>query len=143
MVDFFICDGNDYTFHPTNRLETCEVVPGSSRSKFVDASLLSCDDMEMRFVEFAHNVWYEKRLGLNFIQPHFVRPVTQVGFENRRLPEATFAWLKQWYMEAQAREAVVEGPVGPCMNQHVSESIMSVPVPVPVPVPAPFCPFVH
>ena len=46
-----------------------------------------------------------------------MRSVTDVGFENRQLPEATFAWLKQWYDDNKDREAVVEGPVGPCMNQ--------------------------
>lgn len=68
---------------------------------------------------------YEKRLGLNYIQPSFVRAVTGPGFENRRLPEATFAWLREWYADAQGSHGVVEGPVGPCMNQHVSESVMT------------------
>ena len=125
MVDFMVVDGSEYEFSPSNRLETCEIVPGSSNSRFVDADQISCDDMHMRFVEFSHNVWYEKRLGLNYVQPALVESVTDAGFENRRLPEATFAWLRDWFEEKQRTESIVEGPVGPCMNQHVSESIMT------------------
>lgn len=125
MVDFMVVDGNFYEFHPTNRLETCEIVPGSASSKFIDAEQISCDNMRMRFVEFSHNVWYEKRLALNYIQPALVEPVTDMGFENRRLPEATFKWLREWFAEKQLSDSQIEGPVGPCMNQHVAESIMT------------------
>lgn len=51
-----------------------------------------------------------------------VRAVTEVGFENRRLPEATYAWLKAWYDSEQLQDEVAETIVGPCMNQHVSPS---------------------
>lgn len=108
MVDFMVVDGSFYEFKPANRLETCEIVPGSANSKFVDPGSISCDDMSMRFVEFSHNIWYEKRLALNFIQPAFVRPVTNAGFELRRLPEETFKWLREWYAEHQAKDGIVE-----------------------------------
>jgi hypothetical protein len=93
LVDFMTVDGSEYILSPLNRLETCEVIPGLQ--KFTDGEL-SCDDMDMRLLEFSHNVWYEKRLGLNFVQPQMVRAVTQNGFENRRLPEDTYKWLKEW-----------------------------------------------
>jgi len=125
MVDFMVVDGNFYEFHPENRLETCEIVPGSTNSKFVEADQISCDDMQLRFVEFSHNVWYEKRLGLNYVQPALVEGVTESGFDLRRLPEETYLWLREWFQKKQVTDSMVEGPVGPCMNQHVAESIMT------------------
>lgn len=53
LVDFFAVKENEYHFSPLNRLETCEVVPGSK--KFVEGDL-NCDDMELRLVEFTHQV---------------------------------------------------------------------------------------
>jgi hypothetical protein len=132
MVDFMVVDGALYEFHPANRLETCEIVPGSANSqaasaaRFIDAASISCDDMGMRFVEFSHNVWYETRLGLNYQQPALVERVTSgPGFDHRRLPAETYRWLRDWYEEHRAVKGVVEGPVGPCMNQHVAESVMT------------------
>ena len=116
LLDFMVVNGQDYTFQPSNRLETCEIVPGSE-SSFVSGDILSCDDMDMRFVEFTHNVWYQKRLGLNYVQPQMVRPVTAEGFKNIRLPSHTFAWLKQWFHESQKKIEQEESTVGPCMNQ--------------------------
>ncbi len=39
-----------------------------------------------------------------------------------RLPESTFAWLKQWYDDEQKRIEISESAVGPCMNQAVAPS---------------------
>jgi hypothetical protein len=54
--------------------------------------------MEPRLEEFANNVWYEKRLGLNYVQPQLVEAVTSNGFMNIRLPPDTYKWLKEWYV---------------------------------------------
>jgi len=121
LVDFMVVTGDDYIWSPKNRLETCEIVPGSK--KFVEGDL-SCDDMDLRLVEFGHSVWYHKRLGLNYVQPQMVRPVTEEGFLNRKLPTETYKWLKDWYDTQKKKYEETEGPVGPCMNQHVAPSTM-------------------
>ena len=78
IIDFMVVDGLPYSWSPVNRLETCEIVPGSASSQaavtglFVDENALTCDNMETRFVEFSHNVWHVKRLGLNYVQPQLV-----------------------------------------------------------------------
>jgi len=59
---------------------------------------------------------------LNYVQPQFVRPVTSEGFLNIRLPAETYGWLKAWYEREQLVDEGGEGPVGPCMNQHVAPS---------------------
>lgn len=119
LVDFMVVDGSSYTWSPVNRIETCEV--GIQAKSFVEGEL-SCEDMHMRLIEFTHNVWYHKRLGLNYVQPQMVRRVTDSGFEKRKLPPATYKWLKEWYDEQKLIQEVGEGPVGPCMNQHIAPS---------------------
>lgn len=119
LVDFMVVDGTPYTWGPINRLETCEVIDGAK--SFVEGEL-SCSDMNMRLVEFTHGVWYKKRLGLNYVQPQMVRAVTDAGFLNSKLPADTYKWLLEWYQEKQTQSEIGEGPVGPCMNQHVSPS---------------------
>ncbi|KAJ1406554.1 hypothetical protein B484DRAFT_209656 [Ochromonadaceae sp. CCMP2298] len=84
-----------------------------------------CGNMYTRLVEFAHKVFYAKRLGLNFVQPQFVRAVTEVGFELRPLPADTYRWLRQWYDQERLRAEVLEGSSGPCMNQHVAPSLVT------------------
>lgn len=98
LVDFMVVDGSDYVFSPINRLETCEVpAPGATTSEFVDPTRpLSCDNMYLRILDFTHSVYYAKRLGLNYVQPQFVPPVTPTGFEHRQLPAETYAWLKRY-----------------------------------------------
>lgn len=121
LVDFMAVDGSEYIINSLNRLETCEIITGLQ--KFTDGDV-TCDDMEMRLLEFSHNVWYEKRLGLNFVQPQMVRAVTVKGFENRRLPADTYKWLKEWY-DISKKEENIESGVGPCMNQHISPSLIT------------------
>jgi len=65
---------------------------------FTHGKLIECDDVYTRMEEFCHRVWYDKRLGLNYVQPALVPAVTQGGFELRRMPEDTFAWLRDWYV---------------------------------------------
>ena len=83
ILDFMVVDGLPYSWSPVNRLESCEIVPGSTNAQaavtglFVDEGALTCDNMETRFVEFSHNVWHVKRLGLNYVQPQLV-PVSYV-----------------------------------------------------------------
>jgi len=96
LVDYTVVDGDSHTFHPVNRLETCEVDPAAAVSEFVDPSKpLSCENMYHRLLAFTHGVYYTKRLGLNFVQPQMVKQVTPTGFEHRTLPPATYAWLKR------------------------------------------------
>jgi hypothetical protein len=120
VVDFMVVNGQGYTFAPVNRLETCEVAPGTEMLWAGDGQPISCDDLKVRLIEFTHNVWHEKRLGLNFVQPQVVRAVTHNGFEHRKLPEETYTWLKAWYDREQLNNEIVEGGVGPCMNQHIA-----------------------
>jgi len=124
LVDWMSAEQPEYLLSPANRLETCEVVPGAE-ARFVSASQLTCDNVQMRFAEFQYNVYYAKRLGLNYVQPQLVRAVTNSGFSLRQLPTATFKWLKDWYDENKVARHVVEHSVGPCMNQHVAESVMT------------------
>jgi len=120
IVDFVAVNGLNYDFSPLNRLETCEVVPGTQTFYAANNQAMSCENMKVRLIEFTHQVWHEKRLGLNFVQPQLVRPVTPNGFEHRRLPEGTYKWLKAWYDREQMMSEINEGGVGPCMNQHVA-----------------------
>jgi hypothetical protein len=98
IVDFFVVNENAYLLGPHNRLDTCEVEQThTDDGKMVFAeSQLSCDDMEGRVTEFCMHVWHSKRLGLNYVQPQLVRSYTPIGFELRRMPEATFSWLRKW-----------------------------------------------
>lgn len=98
LVDFMVVQENEYHLSPHNRLESCEIVPGTENLIQQD---LSCDNMELRFEEFCHQVWYGKRLGLNFVQPKMVRPVTRDGFRLIPMPASTYAWLKSWYQQQQ------------------------------------------
>jgi len=123
LVDFMVVDGDSYTFSPVNRLETCEIEPGATRSEFVDPDQpLDCENMYHRLLAFAHSVYYAKRLGLNYVQPQFVEQVTPTGFEHRTLPPATYAWLKGWYDRERLLQEEIESSSGPCMNQHVAPS---------------------
>jgi hypothetical protein len=120
LIDFMTVNGDDYEFHPSNRMESCEVSHITEGGEFVDAEHLTCDNMEMRFVEFSNQVWHVKRLGLNYVQPKLVPPVTDAGFEKRKLPATTYAWLREWYTRQRELEEIDENAVGPCMNQHVA-----------------------
>eukprot|EP01036_Dinobryon_divergens_P032554 gene32554-42170_t len=126
IVDFMVVNGAEYVFSPQNRLETCEVLPGTKRN-FSSNGLddLTCNSMFLRMVEFTHNIWHDKRLGLNYVQPLIVRPVTESGFEHRRLPAETYAWLKEWYLTEKQKLEQDEGAIGPCMNQHVAPTAIT------------------
>jgi hypothetical protein len=96
IVDFMVADGSDYVLSPYNRIETCEVIPGETVSEFVGPDqTLDCSNMYLRLLDFTHSVFYAKRLGLNYVQPQFVEQVTPNGFVHRKLPPATYAWLKR------------------------------------------------
>lgn len=96
VVDYFVVDGDHYYFSPVHRLETCEIVPGTDTSEFVDPDQpLDCGNMYLRLLDFTHKVFYAKRLGLNYVQPQFVQQVTATGFEHRQLPVDTYQWLKR------------------------------------------------
>lgn len=114
VIDYFVVEDDEYTFSPVNRLETCEIVEGAKVSEFVDPDKpLDCSNMYLRLLDFTHSVFYAKRLGLNFVQPQFVRQVTPTGFEHRQLPPATYQWLKRY---AYSLECGSEGvfSVGDC-----------------------------
>ena len=44
-IDFLVVDGLSYNFSPANRIETCEIVPGSRQIGFVDEKEYTCDNM--------------------------------------------------------------------------------------------------
>jgi Tfp pilus assembly protein PilE len=121
MVDYFMVESNEYHFNPQNRLETCEVIESS---EFLDNQTIGCDDMSVRFADYSFRHWYSKRLGLNFVQPKLVEPasISRNGFELRKLPKATYNWLRAWYDHEQLLNEVGEGSAGPCMNQLVAPS---------------------
>lgn len=130
IVDYMVVHESAYIFSPVNRIETCDSEEltagqynfhGTQLIKFTEGQI-ACDDMQQRLIEFTHRVWYIKRLGLNYVQPKLVPPVTHNGFELRRLPEDTYKWLKEWYVHAQTSSSAVEHAVGPCMNQHIAPS---------------------
>mmetsp|Transcript_4231 Transcript_4231/g.4385 ORF Transcript_4231/g.4385 Transcript_4231/m.4385 type:complete len:450 (+) Transcript_4231:81-1430(+) len=121
VVDFMVVDGREYTLSPLNRLETCEVPLGMVPTY---ASTIHCDNMDSRLYEFSHQVWHTKRLGLNYVQPQMVEAVTEDGFQLLKLPADTYKWLKEWYDEEKSKETT-ETSAGPCMNQKVSPSMVS------------------
>ena len=125
IVDFLaIADNSSYTFHPSNHLEKCEVMNYHEEISFTDGKV-DCNDMELRYVEFSHAEFYERRLGLNFFQPQITAPVTKEGFLKRQLPSDTFAWLKEWYTQAQLHSENTEYRSGAIMNQATSPSAMT------------------
>lgn len=84
ILDFFVVDGSRYVLRPENRLETCEFKSKQDvNSMWMEAGALSCENIYSRLVDFSHNVWYDKRLGLNFVQPQVIRAYSEVGFEHR------------------------------------------------------------
>ena len=102
LVDFMIVDGSNYYLNPSNRLETCELREGSEEgsqdAQFAPADQLSCGNMVARFHEFSQSVWHLQRIGLNYVQPQLVPPVTKEGFLHIKLPTDTYKWLKDWYV---------------------------------------------
>lgn len=120
-VDFMVVNGEEiYFISPKNRIETCDSIPESERIHL--PGHIDCADLENRLAEFTHYVWHKKRLGLNYVQPKFVAPVTDEGFLKIKMPEDTYKWLKAWYDEALSEKIDVETAVGPCMNQYVAPS---------------------
>jgi hypothetical protein len=121
MVDFMMVESANYYFSPNNRLETCEFI---ENSEYVGNQSISCDDMPLRFYDFTSRHWASKRQGINFVQPKLVAPTSrsQNGFELRKLPDATFRWLNDWYAREQLVNARTEGSVGLCINQQVAPS---------------------
>lgn len=125
IVDYFVVDEGRYTFRAENRLHTCDL-PDDYDPLAVRRVSCADGDLYFRFLEFSQHVFHEKRVGLNFVQPHLVRAVTNEGFVHTRLPPETFDWLRGWYVaeQARARERDIESTAGPCMNQHVAPSVM-------------------
>ena len=93
-------------------------LPSATTYTYSPSHTIDCQDMTLRLIEFTHRVWFHQRLALNYIQPQLVRPVTENGFELRKLPPTTYSWLLNWYKEKQALAEQNEGGVGPCMNQQ-------------------------
>lgn len=127
ILDYMVVDGREYEFSRVNRIETCDIDESFVPLVAPSESAVTCENIFLRFLEFAHGIWHDKRIGLNFVQPKVVRAVTQSGFELRPLPAATFLWLSDWYAQEQRRrlEEEVESTAGPCMNQLVAPSTMT------------------
>ena len=130
IVDYFVVHEDKYVLSSHNRIETCDSneltsnqynYHGTQLTKFADGEI-DCNDLESRFIEFTHRVWYIKRLGLNYFQPKIVPPVTKTGFELRQLPVETHKWLKEWYITTQSTSEVIERKVGPVLNQYAAET---------------------
>jgi hypothetical protein len=120
VVDFMVIIDDNYHFNPINRQQSCE--------SYDDDYLFipnHCQDMNLRFEQFLNWVFHQKRLGLNYVQPKFVPPVTAEGFLHRKLPNSTYTWLKQWYDAEQLRLGGIESKAGPCMNQLVAPSVIA------------------
>jgi hypothetical protein len=113
----------EYGLHPSNHLERCDVMNDDEISFTQGQS--SCHEMDKRFIEFAHAIYHEKRLALNYFQPQIVKSVTKEGFIHTTLPTATYLWLKEWYEKSQPLDEVVEASSGSCMNQAVSPSTVT------------------
>lgn len=128
IVDFMVVDGDDYSFSPYNRMETCEVMSDeentASFGQFAE-QWVECNNMYLRMYEFTHSIWHTKRLALNYVQPQLVRAVTETGFEKRQLPPDTYRWLQAWYEEQKKLREEAESSSGPCMNQHVAPSTIT------------------
>jgi len=128
IVDFMVVDGDDYSFSPYNRMETCEVMADeenvASFGQFAE-QWVECNNMYLRMYEFTHSIWHTKRLALNYVQPQLVRAVTETGFEKRQLPPDTYRWLQAWYEEQKKLREEAESSSGPCMNQHVAPSTIT------------------
>ncbi len=88
IIDFMSVSETEYVFHKTNRLESCELLEQDDRNRnrninggqgqgqghgiFINDGSVTCDNMNLRFAEFKYNVYYHKRLGLNYIQPQMI-----------------------------------------------------------------------
>lgn len=125
ILDYFVVDEDRYTFRAENRLRSCDL-PDDYDPLAVRRVSCTDGDLYFRFLEFSQHVFHEKRVGLNFVQPHLVRAVTNEGFVHTQLPQGTFEWLRGWYVAEQERERErdIESTAGPCMNQHVAPSVM-------------------
>lgn len=119
IVDYMVINGLPYTFTPHNKLETCD----NTNSDMLNVDI-SCNDMNLRFDSFTHQVWMHKRIGSNFVQPQIVPAVTDDGFKLMKLPNKTYTWLKQWYDQAKLSKNETEKSSGPCLNRHKAPSEM-------------------
>jgi hypothetical protein len=126
IVDYFAANTEHYVFSPANRLARCDVQE-SETQRFVQQAV-SCDDLRLRFVQFSHSEWHIKRMALNYAQPKLVAGYSERGFEHRSLPDSTFRFLRKWYFAAQQLQnnlQEIESVAGPCMNQHVSPTVVT------------------
>jgi hypothetical protein len=115
---------NDLMLFPSSsdNSESFTSSPSVTSSSLASVMESICNNLFLRFVEFSHAIWYEKRLGSNFIQPQIVQAVTAEGFLHRKLPLSTYHWLVEWYQQKQQEEERAETVVGPCMNQQTAPS---------------------
>lgn len=125
IIDFMAVSGHpDYIFRPSNHLERCEVLHYHDEISFTEGRA-DCKNMELRYIEFSHANFHEKRLGLNYFQPQVAEPVTKEGFKHIKLPSETYKWLKEWYDHEKVAKNEIEGSSGSCMNQAVAPSTVT------------------
>lgn len=125
IIDFMAVSGRpEHIFHPSNHLERCEVVHYHDEISFTEGRA-DCKNMELRYIEFSHANFHEKRLGLNYFQPQVAEPVTKEGFKHIKLPNETFQWLREWYDREKVARDEIEGSSGSCMNQAVAPSTVT------------------
>mmetsp|Transcript_17860 Transcript_17860/g.23532 ORF Transcript_17860/g.23532 Transcript_17860/m.23532 type:complete len:448 (-) Transcript_17860:247-1590(-) len=118
LLTWFVANGpgDIYLDHDPQQHECYEDIDSSITGQ-------ACENVEDILYEFAMSLWYNKRQELNAYQPRLVPEMTETGFEKHRLPEETFIWLRDYYTFGK-RKKIEEGPVGPCLNQHVSPTYM-------------------
>lgn len=115
LLDYFVSDGAALvSLQPSNHMTECLPAP------FDDES---CMSMELKFTEFTHHHWHQKRLALNYVQPRVVQQVTADGYRKMPLPGDLHQRLLSWY-RANEHRAEEETQVGPCMNQHIAPSLV-------------------
>ena len=118
VLDFFLQEEAEHVLHPRNRLHMCQSINEDDPSAFAGRSLApptatntvmenggggeDCASLDERWKVFFIEIAYRMRAIQNFLQPQIVRPVTETGFELRRMPAETFAWLKEFFYESGA-----------------------------------------
>ena len=109
ILDFFLLEDEHHELHPNHRLNVCQAVNEEDPSAYTGRSLATpttdtgggkCTSLDERWKVWFIEIAYQMRVMQNYLQPQVVRPVTEAGFELRRMPEETFSWLKEFYYES-------------------------------------------
>lgn len=122
VLDFFNVEDPVHHVHPNNKLQLCQAIneqdptSASGKSLLPPTKMISVElqhaqnstsfyDPECASLDARWKVWftqdaYRARITQNYLQAKIVKPVTDVGFELRRMPEETYAWLHKFFYES-------------------------------------------